>query len=128
MINKITLITLGVKDLQKSKEFYVGIGFSIKKDRPGMIDFEIEGTDFSIYPIGELAKDVNPDEPPSIVSGFSGITLAHNPATKEDVDRIYQKVIEYGGTPQTAPKTAAYWGGYHFYFRDLDGHYWEIAN
>ncbi|MDR2590723.1 MAG: VOC family protein [Oscillospiraceae bacterium] len=128
MINRITLITLGVKDIQKSKEFYVGLGFEIKKERPTMIDFKIDGTDFSIFPIDMLAKDINPDNPPEIINGFSGTTLAHNPSNKEDVDTIYQRVIELGGTPITTPRKAIYWDGYHFYFKDLDGHYWEIAH
>ena len=128
MINKITLITLGVKDIQKSKEFYVGLGFEIKSESPTMIEFKINGTDFSLFPIDMLANDANPDDPPEIISGFSGVTLAHNPATKEDVDRIYQNVLRCGGTPLTPPRKAVYWDGYHFYFRDPDGHYWEIAN
>ena len=92
MINRITLITLGVKDIAKSREFYKGLGFKIKSDSPGMVDFQTEGTSFSIYPIEELAKDANEENPPQITSGFTGIALAHNTNSKDAVDELYLKV------------------------------------
>ena len=55
------------------------------------------------------------------------MTVAYNLDSKEAVDEFYAKVQELGGTVEHAPEKAAGWNGYHFYFRDLDGHYWEIA-
>jgi len=127
MIDRITLVTLGVKDMEKSKEFYKGLGFEIKADDPGMVDFQTKGTKFSIIPMENLAKDVNEENPPEMTNGFSGIALAHNMDSKEAVDELYVKVQELGGSVQFAPRKALEWNGYHFYFRDLDGHCWEIA-
>ena len=127
MIREITLITLGVRDMQKSKEFYKGLGFNITCDEPGMVDFETEGTKFSIIPIKNLAEEANSENPPEVVNGFTGIVLAHNTDSKEAVDEFYEKVKDLGGSVQFAPKKAVAWNGYHFYFKDLDGHYWEIA-
>lgn len=127
MINRITLITLGVKDIAKSREFYKGLGFEVTCDSPGMVDFQTEGTNFSIIPIANLAEDVNAENPPKIINGFTGIALAHNTESKEAVDELYLKVQELGGSVEFAPQKAVGWNGYHFYFRDLDGHYWEIA-
>jgi len=128
MIKGITLITLGVRDIVKSRDFYKGLGFEIDSESPSMVDFKTEGTKFSIYLINKLAKDANEENPPQIVAGFTGIALAHNTDSKESVDELYLKVQELGGSVEFSPRKAADWNGYHFYFRDLDGHYWEIAH
>ena len=128
MINRISLITLGVKDVAKSRDFYKGLGFEITSDSPNMVDFKIENINFSIFKISMLAEDVNIDNPPEITNGFTGMALAHNTDSKEAVDELYLKVLELGGSVEFAPRKAALWNGYHFYFRDLDGHYWEIAH
>jgi len=127
-MNRVTLITLGVRDLLKAKEFYNRLGFTVdhKDSDDHVVYFETEGTRFSLYPIDDLAKDVNEERPPKVECGFSGITLAYNADSKEAVDALYVKVGELGGRPQCEPQEV-FWGGYHFYFRDLDGHYWEVA-
>ena len=121
------LITLGVRDIEKAKIFYTGIGFKIAEDSPNMVDFEMDGIRFSLYKLDKLAEDVNVYNPPEVVLGFNGITLAYNLDSKEAVDDLYIKVQELGGYVEHAPEKARDWNGYHFYFRDLDGHYWEIA-
>jgi len=60
------------------------------------------------------------------VCGFTGITLAYNTDSKESVDRLFAKVKRLGGIIQSCPKETS-WGGYHFYFTNIDGYYWEIA-
>lgn len=125
--NKNILITLGVRDVAKSRDFYAGLGFKVDSDSPNMVDFALEGIRFSIFNINKLADDVNVYNPPKIASGFTGITLAYNLDSKEAVDELYLKVQKLGGTVEHAPEKAKDWDGYHFYFRDLDGHYWEIA-
>ena len=127
-MDRITLITLGVADLSKSKDFYIELGFALDTEESdnGIVIFRTEGTKFSLYPIEKLAMDVNEDNPPTIVNGFSGIALAYNTTSKENVDKLFSKVKELGGVVQCEPQEV-FWGGYHFYFRDLDGHYWEVA-
>jgi len=125
--NKNILITLGVKDVMKSRDFYVGLGFKMASESPNMVDFEMEGVRVSLYPINKLAEDINVYNPPEPVSGFNGITLAYNLDSKESVDEMYTKVQALGGSAEHAPEKTKEWNGYHFYFKDPDGHYWEIA-
>lgn len=120
------LITLGVRDIEKSIEFYTGLGFKVKPDG-WTADFEMDGIRLSLCQINKLSEDVNVYNPPEIVTGFTGMTLAYNLDSKEAVDEFYIKVLELGGTVEHMPKKAESWNGYHFYFKDLDGHYWEIA-
>ena len=124
--NKDMLITLGVRDVVKSRDFYVGLGFKVDLDG-WTADFEIEGIRLSLCNLNKLAEDINVYSPPEIVNGFAGITLAYNLDSKEEVDEMYAKVQELGRSVEHAPEKAKDWNGYHFYFRDLDGHYWEIA-
>jgi len=124
--NKDMLITLGVRDVVKSMDFYVGLGFKVDLDGY-TADFEVEGIRLFLCKLNKLAEDINMYNPPKIVSGFTGITLAYNLDSKEAVDEMYAKVQELGGSVEHAPEKAKDWNGYHFYFRDLDGHYWEIA-
>ena len=124
--NKNMLITLGVNDLEKSINFYVGLGFMVNPDG-WTADFEMEGIRVSLCKLNKLAEDVNVYNPPEIVTGFTGITLAYNLDSEEAVDKLYTKVQELGGSVEHPPEKAKDWNGYHFYFKDLDGHYWEIA-
>ena len=126
--NKNMLITLGVRDVAKSKDFYVGLGFKVDSDGSNMVDFSMEGIRFSIYKLSKLADDVNVYNPPHVVSGFTGMTLAYNLDSVEAVNEMYVKVQSLGGSVEHAPEKAKDWNGYHFYFKDLDGHYWEIAH
>ncbi|MCL2576151.1 MAG: VOC family protein [Defluviitaleaceae bacterium] len=125
---KVTLITLGVADLAKSRTFYEGLGFEINAEHSdeNIVLFNTGDATLSLYPIKHLATDVSSDAPPPIASGFSGITLAHNTNSKEAVNELFAKIKSLGGTIEKEPQEV-FWGGYHFYFRDLDGHYWEIA-
>ena len=87
--------------------------------------FNTPGTKFELYPLDALARDINENDPPR-GSGFGGITLAYNVKNKEDVDSIIKLVKKAGGTIVKEPQVA-FWGGYHAYFADPDGYYWEVA-
>ena len=80
---------------------------------------------FELFPLDLLAKDINETNPP-IGNGFSGITLTYNVKNKDDVDKIVELVKKAGGTIVKEPQDV-FWGGYHAYFCDLDGYYWEVA-
>ena len=120
------LITLGVRDVEKSRDFYTGLGFEVEVDG-WTADFEMEGIRLSLCRMDKLVGDVNAQNPPDVVTGFAGMTLAYNVDAKEAVDQLYLEVQALGGTVEHAPEKATDWNGYHFYFKDLDGHYWEIA-
>ena len=122
---RLNIVTIGVKDLQKSREFYQNaLGWQPSKNSDDKIVFFAQGgIILGLYPIEELAKDA---EIPPQRSGFSGVTLAINLDSKNGVDELFKTVIEHGGKSLVAPRET-FWGGYDCYFADPDGHPWEIA-
>ena len=126
-MNRINLICLGVKDMQKSLAFYKKLGFKTyeKDDCPLVVFFDNQGTKLELYPLEALAKDINAVNPPS-TGGFCGITLACNVKSKIEVDTFIQKAYSCGATIAKKPQEV-FWGGYSGYFQDLDGYYWEVA-
>ena len=121
---KISLITLGVSDMNRSVRFYrEGLGLPEYGNFPGAVFFKLSGTWLSLYPRDKLALDarVGPDG-----QGFSGITLAQNEPSKAEVDSVL-KQAELAGAKITKPAEDAAWGGYSGYFSDPDGYLWEVA-
>lgn len=122
----ITLVTLGVSDLDESIRFYrdgLGLPMQDRDEDSDVAFFELEGTWLSLYPRDLLAEDATvPDEP----TGFSGVTLAHNVPTKAAVDALLDDAQDAGGRLVKPPQEAS-WGGYSGYFADPDGHLWEVA-
>ena len=126
MKSKISLITLGVSDFKKSLKFYRdGLGFEPHnyKENGEIVFFKMEGTWLSLYPKDKLALDATVS---ASGSGFSGITLAHNVGSKEEVDEVFNFVISVGAKPIKKPQEV-FWGGYSSYFSDPDGYLWEVA-
>lgn len=124
---RVHIITLGVKDLARSYQFYHhGLGFPTSRSpESGIIFFQTGGVCLALYPIDRLAEDVSPDLS-SARSRFPGITLAHNTREKNQVDLILQKAVEAGGILEK-PAQDTFWGGYSGYFSDPDGYLWEVA-
>ena len=123
---KISLITLGVMDLERSLKFYRdGLGFKTHnyKESDDVVFFELEGTWFSIYPKKKLAEDAAVS---STGSGFSGITIAHNVSSKAEVDEVFKLALSVGAKAVKNPQDV-FWGGYSGYFADPDGYLWEVA-
>lgn len=128
IMNRIHLITLGVKNITESLKFYRdGLGFetSVKEENPEIVFFNNSGTKLALYPLEELAKDINEQNPPSGQS-FSGITLAYNAKSAEEVDEMMKKAEKAGAKIVKLPQRV-FWGGYSGYFTDPDGYYWEVA-
>src|SRR5215472_12128457 len=108
---KISLITLGVADLARSVAFYRdGIGFPTHNYKPGddVVFFRLEGTWLALYPRDRLAADANL---PADGAGFSGVTLAHNVASKADADAVFALAIAAGARAIKQPQDV-FWGGY----------------
>jgi len=124
---RISIITLGVIDLERSFRFYKeGLGFLTQgKLEDGIIFFQTSGTRLALYPLDKLAEDASP-QINAERSGFPGFTLAHNTRTKEEVDRVLQLAEKAGGVVVKPPQMV-FWGGYSGYFTDPDGYYWEVA-
>lgn len=123
---KISIITLGVRDINKSLGFYRnGLGFSAHNYTEGddHVLFSMEGTWLSLFPKEKLARDAGV---PNDGHGFAGITLAHNVSSREAVDQVFQLAINAGAQPVKSPQNT-FWGGYSGYFADPDGYLWEVA-
>lgn len=121
---RITIITLGVADLERSTRFYAEcLGLPRQPWEGNIAFFETQGTMLALYPRTDLAADagVAPEG-----SGFAGFTLAHNVASPAAVDALLAHV-EQCGAPIVRPARQADWGGYSGYFADPDGFLWEVA-
>ena len=121
----ITIITLGVKDLQRSIDFYEkGLGLPRKDGPEDIAFFETIGTMLALYPRDKLAEDISIS---AEGTGFQGFALAQNVAAPAEVDRIIEEAVS-AGAELVKPGQKVFWGGYSGYFKDPDGFYWEIAH
>lgn len=128
-MNRINLICLGVRNMEKSLQFYKDIGFKTyaKENNPQIVFFDNQGTKLELYPLDSLAKDINEKNPPPLnTGGFCGITLAINLKSTAEVDQFMAAVAAAGGIIAKKP-VKVFWGGYSGYFQDPDGYYWEVA-
>jgi len=121
-----SMITLGVSDMAKSIAFYQkGLGFPRREPyEENIAFFTLNGTWLALYEKKALAEDANVtfDE-----STFKGFTLAHTLGSEAEVDALFKEAIKAGATPTKQPQKV-FWGGYSGYFKDPDGHLWEIAH
>ena len=124
---RITIITLGVADLPRAIRFYRdGLGFPTDaSDDAEIAIFMTGGARLALYPKKALAHDIS-EEVKLSVRGFGGITLAHNVERKEEVAEVLALAERAGGRIVKSAQDV-FWGGYHGYFCDLDGYYWEVA-
>lgn len=127
-MNRINIIALGVRDMVKSVKFYRALGLESNEtaESPQVIFFNTTGTKLELYPLQSLAEDINPPNPPKIAEGFGGITLAYNVRTKQEVHDTIERARQAGAVIAKEPQPVS-WGGYHAYFSDPDGYYWEVA-
>jgi len=119
------MITLGVRDLAKSIRFYEqGLGLPRMESPPEVAFFTLNGTWLGLYGREALAEDaqVSPEG-----SGFESFALAHNLASESEVDELMAQAGKAGATIVKQPQKV-FWGGYSGYFKDPDGHLWEIAH
>ncbi len=122
---RISIITLGVTDLPRSVAFYRdGLGLPLFDENTESIAFfQNSGTWLALYPRESLAADVGIS---AEGSGFSGVTLAHNVRTREEVDALLEVAIAAGATLVKSAEDT-FWGGYSGYFADPEGYLWEVA-
>ena len=121
---RISMITLGVRDMERAVRFYEqGLGLPKMEYEPSVAFFTLNGTWLALYPWDLLAEDA---QVPADGSGFRGLTLAHNLASETEVDQFMDQAIKAGAT-LVKPPQKVFWGGYSGYFSDPDGHLWEVA-
>lgn len=127
MDQRLSFITLGVADLDRSRSFYERLGWRPSRagEGLGIVFFQLGGLVLALYPRNELAKDADvPDSPPG---GFSGVTLAYNTRTRDEADAVMAQALTAGASLKK-PLQAVFWGGYSGYFADPDGHLWEVVH
>ena len=121
---RISMITLGVSDLETSIKFYQeGLGFPKMESPPEVAFFTLNGSWLGLYSRESLAEDatVAPEG-----SGFTGFTLSHNVASEAEVDQTIEQAVSVGAT-LVKPPQKVFWEGYSGYFKDPDGYLWEVA-
>ncbi|PJZ81648.1 VOC family protein [Leptospira meyeri] len=123
---RINLITLGVSDLQRSIDFYEkGLGWKRSEESNDSVAFfQIGAVVFALFGEKDLAEDIG--IPFQKRQDFSGITLAQNQTSEAEVDAVMNKVRSLGASILKEPQKV-FWGGYSGYFRDFDGHIFEVA-
>ena len=119
-----SLITLGVADIERSRRFYEALGWKTGAE-PGadVVFFQAGGTIVALWGRGELAADSCVED----AGGWGGVTLAHNVRSPAEVDAVLGEAERAGGTIRR-PATLMDWGGTSGAFADPDGYVWEVAH
>ena len=124
MEQRVSLITLGVADVARSRTFYEALGWATSTE-PGsdIVFFQAGGMIVALWSRAELATDTVVEDG----GGWGGITLAHNVRSPAEVDAV---LVEANAAGATIARSGAetFWGGYSGVFVDPDGHVWEIAH
>jgi len=121
---RVSLITLGVGDLARSRAFYTQLGFTASSQGGGEVVFMQAGAvALCLFPRESLACDADVS---AEGGGFRGIAIAHNVREKDEVDAVIAEAVAAGGSVAKAAHDAT-WGGRSGYFADPDGHLWEVA-
>ncbi|MES0385213.1 MAG: VOC family protein [Hyphomicrobium sp.] len=121
---RISIITLGVKDVARSRTFYEALGFKASTASQESVTFlDGGGVVLGLYGRGPLAEDATVEDS---APGFSGVALAHNARSEADVDTVLAEAVA-AGAKLVKPAGKVFWGGYSGYFADPDCHLWEVA-
>ena len=124
MKQTISFVTLGVRDLARSRNFYAALGWKESSGSSADVAFFQAGTvAFSLFQREALAEDANVA---AQGSGFSGFTLAHNVDSEEAVVSTLAEAVTAGAT-LVRPAGKVFWGGFRGYFADPDGFLWEVC-
>jgi catechol 2,3-dioxygenase-like lactoylglutathione lyase family enzyme len=122
----VSVITLGVRDLEREKRFYgEQLGWPVSQEDDNWACFLLAGgaTALALYPWDGLALDAGV---PAEGTGFRGVTLAYNVRSEERVDELLAEAEQAGGMIVQPPRKTE-WGGYSGYFADPEGYLWEVA-
>jgi uncharacterized protein len=122
---RLTLVTLGVADLDRAVAFYRdALGWTPASTADGVAFFDLDGLVLALWPHRDLAADSGLS--PEGLGAYHGFALAQNLRSREEVDALFEHLRERGADI-AKPPVETDWGGYSGYFTDLDGHHWEVA-
>jgi uncharacterized protein len=120
----ISLVTLGVEDVERSTAFYRAVGWEAGIEMDGFAVFRTGGALLALYPIADMSRDAGDEVP---IDPTRRVHLAINVGSPDDVDAAVAEFLAAGAALLAAPH-AAEWGGYTSIVADPDGHAWEIAH
>jgi uncharacterized protein len=120
---RLSLVTLGVADLDAARRFYEALGWTETPRAEGVVFFQAGGMVVGLWSRTELAKDSGVDDS----GGWGGVTFAYNTRSREEVDTVIEEARSAGARIAREPGET-FWGGYSGVFVDPDGHPWEVAH
>ena len=122
---RISLITLGVRDLERARRFYRdGLGLPERSESNDRVSFlQLRGVVLALYGRADLVRDAGLEDNGT---GFAGVSIAHNVVSREAVDAALAEAVGAGARLVKAGEDT-FWGGYVGYFTDPDGYLWEVA-
>jgi uncharacterized protein len=124
MDQRVSLITLGVRDLGRSRGFYEALGWRTRAaPDDDVVFFQAGGLIFALWDRARLAADSGVEDG----GGWGGVTLAHNVRSPAEVDSVFEEARAAGAAVVREPGET-FWGGYSAAIVDPDGHPWEIAH
>jgi uncharacterized protein len=123
MEQRISLVTLGVTDVARSRAFYEALGWTTEEEDADIVFFQAGGMIVGLWSRTALAEDSGVEDS----GGWGGVTLAHNVRSPAEVDAVLEEASAAGATiARLGAET--FWGGYSGVFVDPDGHPWEVAH
>ena len=124
MDQRLSLVTLGVSDLARAKQFYGALGWNAAANTPDdVVFYQAGGMVVALWDRSSLAGDSAVADP----GGWGGVTLAHNVRSPAQVDAVIEEARAAGAVIGREP-AGTFWGGYSGVFIDPDGHPWEVAH
>lgn len=124
MEQRISLITLGVRDLNRAVDFYRALGWTpVPDENDDVYFFQAGGIGIALWGRDQLAEDSTVIDG----GGWGGVTIAHNVSSTDEVDAVIEEARNAGATIGREP-AATFWGGYSGVFVDPEGHPWEVAH
>jgi catechol 2,3-dioxygenase-like lactoylglutathione lyase family enzyme len=124
MEQRLSLITLGISDLERARRFYEALGWTTgAEEGDDVVFFQTGCMVIGLWDRGKLAEDSAVTD----AGGWGGMTLAYNTRSVEEVDQFIAQARDAGATIGREP-AETFWGGYSGVFIDPDGHPWEVAH